>query len=112
MSEVEPQTTEAPVKIPLEKIVEKLVAKGGGEPTCPICHTHKFTVGAFVNFPAAETPVGLQLGGRSYPTIAIHCANCGTMQFVNLVLLGFTEEEIGSMKIEIPTPPVQEKPNG
>gem|GEM_PF-6646921 len=96
------------LKTSQQLIVDRLVAKGGGQPTCPICHTHKFNVGAFVTLPAAETPVGIQLGGRSYPTIALHCANCGTIQFVNLVLLGFTEQEIVSMKIEIPPTPEQQ----
>ena len=89
----------APTDVRLE-IIARLARKGGGDPLCPVCHTNNFAVGGFVhldNSVVAEPRIGTP--PRHYPLIAVYCTNCGATQLVNLLILGFTPEELVGMRV-------------
>ncbi len=82
-----------------DRIIAKLVEKGGQDPTCPVCHTHVFGVSAFVRFDAAyniHQPASLT---KAYPAIVLICQNCGAFLFVSPLVLGFTERELADLTI-------------
>ena len=100
--EKEQQTLGDPVK---DRIVAKLVEKQGSHPVCPVCHFTDFVVAQFSAIAALNNPNEGRIGGATYPFAVLFCQRCGTAQFINLLLLGFTQEDLASLTLKIEEPP-------
>ena len=54
---------------------------------CPLCHTHKWTIGdGIAAITIQETPtevVGAQVPARYLPAFTIYCDHCGGIQFIS-----------------------------
>jgi hypothetical protein len=83
------------------RIIQALVDRGGGEPTCPVCRQHKFTLGGYVHLPVSPSPAGghFMVGGPAYPCITLICTTCGAMQLVNVLTLGFVPADYESLTL-------------
>ncbi len=86
----------------LKRIVDKLAAKGKTQ-KCAMCGVNSWVVGQYVTLqisqqvPMLPNPYGFRPSASNYPTVAVFCSNCGNTQFVNLLILGFTEQELQSL---------------
>ena len=102
---LEPERLEplrSPAVVARQRIIEKLMEKGGGEPTCPLCGKHEFGIGMYVHF--ENGPVidpRPHIAPKVYPTVAVICQTCGTTQFVNLLVLGFTAEQLRTLNYQL-----------
>ena len=102
MPETEPVNAqaEAQIHIAQKRIIDALVARGAGSPMCPLCHQNTFNVGAFTRLIAQSNPTEptfLGSAARGFPCVALVCQTCGSMQLVNLLGLGFTNEDLPSL---------------
>lgn len=85
----------------LARLAEKSTA---GSRKCVICGVNAWAVGKFVTLqvsnqvPTLPNPYGFRLQPPTYPMVAIFCSNCGNTQLVNLLLLGFREDELHSLQ--------------
>ncbi len=92
----------------LKRIVDKLAGKGKTQ-KCAMCGVNSWVVGQYVTLqtsqevPVLPNPYAFRPSTSNYPTVAVFCSNCGNTQFVNLLILGFTEQELRSLTF----PPVQ-----
>jgi hypothetical protein len=84
------------------------MAKRATNPLCPVCHTQQFSVGEYVTLSVTNVPGASTLGGPSYPCIAFICNNCGDVQLVNLLAIGFTNEDFQSLTL----PPFPQEKSG
>lgn len=84
-----------------DRIIQALEAKilgGGGEPqACTICGNRTWGIGSFAPMTSALMPTQVRLGGQVYPFITIFCSNCGNTQLVNLLILGFSDEDLKTL---------------
>jgi hypothetical protein len=79
-----------------QRIIERLIEKGGRDPQCPICHQKVFAIGAYVHLAVSSDASVAQLG-RSMPCVTVMCMTCGNVLLVSLLALGFTREELAQM---------------
>jgi len=87
-----------------QRIIAALEAKSKG-PTgaCVICGDNNWAIGFFSPIPISFGAKGMStFGPRIYPTVAIICNNCGNTHFINVRILGFTDEDMEQMKFEPP----------
>ena len=111
-----PAPPPSPAPAVYELILAKLIAKQAGNPACPICHTTFFTIGYYTAPEIWTKRDHGRSGGRSYPLVAMSCNNCGYTQFINLLILGFTESELAELTwpdfAPLPEPPKQSTSDG
>jgi len=82
-----------------ERIIAALKAKMGGTPNCPICGHNVWSVGnRYVTLSVTKNPSQSTLGGENYPLIPLICSNCGNTHLLNLLILGFTSGDWGSLE--------------
>jgi hypothetical protein len=80
-----------------QRVIAKLNEKGRGA-GCPICGHKKWSVQMeYVNLTLVKDPRSAKLGGEGMPLQPLTCANCGNTQLVNLLILGFKEEELSEL---------------
>ena len=65
-----------------------------------MCHTNGFGLGYYI-MPALVKDITHSPSAplKSYPLIALICNNCGDTQFINLIILGFREDELEGMTL-------------
>jgi hypothetical protein len=81
-----------------ERIIQKLTEKTGSMHPCPICGQTAWQVGnLYVVQALSPRPTELKIGGPVYPMIPLICSHCGNTHQMNLLVLGFGEEELKSM---------------
>lgn len=99
MSQLPPRYAEV-----VNRIARKLQEKGGLQ-KCPTCGANKWVIGQYVTLqvsgqvPSLPNPYGFRPPSTNYPTVAIFCSNCGNTQLVNLLVLGFTEQDLPSLTL-------------
>jgi hypothetical protein len=76
----------------LDEIAERLNQRGV-RGNCPLCGQIQWIVGAYAPLSASNSPAKLTLGGPVYPLISVFCGNCGNTHLVNLLTLGFTDDD-------------------
>jgi hypothetical protein len=82
----------------VQRVIQKLTEKTGGMHPCPVCGHAAWTVGnQYVVISLSPQPTEIHMGGPVYPTIAIICSNCGNTHLINMLILGFSQEELKSM---------------
>lgn len=78
----------------LGKIGEALKKKDKKEIICPVCSNNQFVLTeGFANVSLSDRFGGIVLGGSTLPNVPIVCNNCGNTFFLNLRVLGFSEED-------------------
>jgi hypothetical protein len=85
-----------PEFITRQRIIERLMTRAGGAPTCPMCSHHEFAIGSFVQLPVTNNATVMALG-RFLPCVSAICTTCGAVQLISLLNLGFTKEELAQM---------------
>lgn len=86
------------------RIIEKLSSKGQTR-QCPLCGANSWTVGQYVTLqtspqvPSLPNPFGFRPTAQNYPTVAVFCSNCGNTQLVNLLILGFDEDDLKALSL-------------
>ena len=80
-----------------QRIIDKLIAKGGGSPLCPVCQHRAFSVGPYVNLPVTVDPQVMALG-QYLPCVSFACDNCGFTLLINL-LNHFTPSELAGLTV-------------
>ena len=91
------ETTTPEAQRTRDLIIHRIIERTGGrEPTCPICGEHRFAVGAYSPIPVTPT-ANILMMGRFQPAVTVICMTCGGVQFINLMMLGFTLEDIANM---------------
>jgi hypothetical protein len=93
------QSTKAKVQAIKALILRRLVAKGHvGQ--CAMCGVQSWVVGTYLPSPASTHPSRIPLrGGNLFPFVTVYCQNCGNTHLVNLVILGFTIEELPALEM-------------
>ena len=79
-----------------EEIWKEIVARidqRGTTQQCAVCGVRDWQIGYYVPLGASNSPSNQVLGGRVYPFVTIFCKNCGNTHFLNLLTLGFTEQD-------------------
>ena len=90
----------------LNRIIGKIASKGQPR-KCAMCGVTAWTVGQYVTLQAANHALGPAVpwvppyGSHTanYPCVAVYCSNCGNTHLVNLLVLGFTEQELQSLTL-------------
>jgi predicted nucleic-acid-binding Zn-ribbon protein len=81
------------------RIISFLTIKLGTTPKCPLCGNTEWTVNDhYFALSLSSHPSQLQLNGPMQPTIPIICSNCGNTHLINLLVLGFKQEELDSLR--------------
>jgi len=82
----------------VQRIIQKLSDKTGPMRPCSLCGHAAWTVGnQYVVVSLSPQPTQSRLGGPVYPTIGVICSHCGNTHLLNLLILGFSSEELKSM---------------
>jgi len=84
-----------------ERIIEALRKKAGVTPKCPLCGNTTFQVGgSYYAISVSMNPLQTVFGGNVAPLVPIICIKCGNTQLVNLLILGFSDAELKTMRYE------------
>jgi hypothetical protein len=82
-----------------KRLTELWTKKIGATRTCSVCGTNKWNFsGGFINLTLSKNPKSTLLGGPGLPLVPLSCANCGNTHFLNLLILGVTQEELDSLQ--------------
>lgn len=82
----------------IQRIIQKLTEKTGGMHPCPICGHATWQVGnLYAVLALSKHPTEIQLSGPVHPMIPLICSHCGNTHQINLLVLGFSTEELKSM---------------
>lgn len=85
----------------VQLILAKLQKKGAAR-RCAMCGKTAWVLGQYVTLTVVSTPGAVPLPNpymfrpvppTNYPMVAIFCSNCGNTHLINLLVLGFTENE-------------------
>jgi hypothetical protein len=79
-----------------QRVIDKIAAKQGGFPVCPVCHQNTFSLGPFVHLQVAKNPSKIELG-TVMPCATLVCSTCGHVMLMGLLLLGFSVAELASL---------------
>lgn len=73
------------------RIINTLGERGANNP-CPRCGNSTFTIlDGYFNQPLQRDVKGIVIGGRSVPSIAVACTNCGFLSQHAIGILGLLE---------------------
>jgi hypothetical protein len=87
----------------LGRIIAAIEEKTGErEVVCPLCGDNSWEIGSsYVVLPISKKADQVNIGGeRVMGLVAMHCKKCGSVQFINMLGLGFKQEELESMRFE------------
>lgn len=82
-----------------QRIIAKMALKGVGSRPCPLCGHLEWNLGSYVPLSISPSPTDVNLGGKLYPSVTLFCRNCGNTHIINLFNLGFTEQEIITLRV-------------
>jgi hypothetical protein len=74
------------------------VAKGATG-ACTLCGHNDWRIASYVPLGTSQSPTQQNLGGKIYPLVSVNCTNCGNTHLVNLLLLGFAEADLESLRM-------------
>lgn len=81
-----------------QRIIKALEDKIG-VPKCPLCGKDAWSVGnSYIVISLSPHPSQVHMGGPVYPTIPVTCQHCGNTHLLNLLILGFKQEELDSLR--------------
>jgi|SRR5579862_1204756 len=86
-----------------KRLLAAIQERTGGQKPCVLCGHTQWTVNtAFTAIQVSKNPLETVLGGpgQAMPTVAMICTHCGNTHLLNLLVLGFTEAELPSLKID------------
>ena len=84
------------------RIIKALADKSGRQEFhCPICLRNNWILGDFVNLVVTNSPTVVNLSGKVFPLVPLICSVCGNTQLLNLKMLGFTDEELKALKLDV-----------
>ncbi len=77
---------------------------------CVICGFDEWSFGVYHLLPSSLDPQKRPdlFGGSLAPYVAIVCGNCGNTHLLNLLLLGFTPEQLKELAYDPPSSPSEE----
>lgn len=86
-----------------DRIIDKWNQKGKAQ-RCPLCAANAWVVGHYVPLSTSLIPTGwvypyTTQNSSIYPCVTVFCSNCGNVQLLNLLILGFTDEELPSLRL-------------
>lgn len=72
------------------RIMQAIEERASGSGACPVCGRSQWILAdGFVMLSVQSEPTGnLVIGGRTLPSVALICGNCGDTRFLNLLVLG------------------------
>ena len=84
------------------RVLAAIQAKTGGQKACVLCGHVQWTVNtAFSPIQVGSSPTEATFAsGKAMPTVAMICTHCGNTHLLNLLVLGFSEAELPSLKID------------
>jgi hypothetical protein len=68
----------------LDKLIGHIREKWGAR-SCPMCHANNWLVQGFVPLILSDSVKTVTIGGKSLPSAAVICSNCGNTIIVNLI---------------------------
>ena len=84
-----------------DKIIAALNSRVGPPKPCVICGNNSWLVNArFARIPATRNANNAEIGTHGYPFTMIVCGHCGNTHLINLLVLGFTTEQINELAWE------------
>jgi hypothetical protein len=87
----------------IQRIFKKLNEKAGNPHPCPVCGHVAWKVDClYATLPLSPNPLEISLAGRIQPLIPLICAHCGNTQLINLLILGFSQEDLKLMGLNAP----------
>jgi len=87
-----------------EEIAKRIIAAleekvGRRQISCPICGNKSWTVNnRYAVLTLSEDANQVTSGGDIMPLIPVNCTKCGNTQLINILVLGFKEEDFESLK--------------
>jgi hypothetical protein len=79
------------------RILQAIIARGGASPVCPVCSQRLWTVGPYIPMGVSTNPQQVRLGPEVVPCVILSCDTCGDMLLINLLILGFSAEELPTL---------------
>jgi hypothetical protein len=81
-----------------QRIIKRLTEKTGRARPCAVCGHESWTVEQhFIQLSVTDNPLAVTLGGSGFPLQPIICQHCGNTQLINLLILGFSLEELKTL---------------
>ena len=82
-----------------DRILAALQNKTGHhQVVCPICGGESWTLlDRYAPLPLSGNAIQFTIGPKILPLIPLYCEKCGNTQLINMMVLGFKEEDLKSL---------------
>jgi hypothetical protein len=82
-----------------QRLLDKLKEVSPNPGRCVFCGNNYWTPqGEYISLVLQASPRGGRLsGGKALPLVPVSCTKCGNTHLINLLVLGFSEEDLDSL---------------